>query len=182
METHEVVDILQIKKIRHKMLCDQLHDTYCRKNSDYGDSFGISFSELGPISALTRMFDKFNRLKALMGHNQNEQQVNDESIADTLMDLANYCIMTCIEMERESAEGISIKPERNSGEWDYGLTPTMVHHTAVPQQSPQLSDNSITGHKPDELGKTICDNRTPVQSGRKYVRNKDKSRSMERSM
>jgi hypothetical protein len=42
-----------------------------------------------------RLEDKLNRLKSLT--RSGDQQVNDESIDDTLMDLANYAIMTIVE-------------------------------------------------------------------------------------
>ena len=48
------------------------------------------------VSAVTRITDKTNRLQSLC---VNQQKVKDESIKDTLMDLANYAIMTLIEME-----------------------------------------------------------------------------------
>lgn len=87
------------KYIRHKEICEVLNKTYEAKNTAYGDAFGKTFNELGIISALTRMTDKFNRIKALaLGAKNN---VADEGIKDTLMDLANYCIMTLIEMEGE---------------------------------------------------------------------------------
>lgn len=82
---------------RHKMLCDKIHSLYKKKNHDYGDSFGRSFLDYGPIAGLIRMEDKFNRLKTLV--RGAGQEVKDESIMDTLMDLANYAIMTLLEME-----------------------------------------------------------------------------------
>ena len=71
--------------------------TYFNKNTAYGDSFSNTFQELGIISALTRMQDKWNRIKALATGTENK--VTDEALEDTLRDLANYCIMTLIEME-----------------------------------------------------------------------------------
>ncbi len=50
---------------RHEDLCRLLNETYRAKNEAYGDSFGRTFRELGIISAVTRMYDKFNRVKAL---------------------------------------------------------------------------------------------------------------------
>ena len=47
--------------------------------------------------ARIRLGDKFNRFKTLS--RGGEQKVNDESIRDTLIDLANYAIMTVVEME-----------------------------------------------------------------------------------
>ena len=44
-----------------------------------------------------RLGDKFSRFKTLT--QSGGQQVADESIRDTLMDLANYAIMTILEME-----------------------------------------------------------------------------------
>lgn len=82
---------------RHKELCDKIHSLYKKKNHDYGDSFGQSFRDFGPLAGLIRMEDKFNRLKTLV--RGEDQQVEDESIMDTLMDLANYAIMTLLEME-----------------------------------------------------------------------------------
>jgi hypothetical protein len=76
-----------------------LNEIYIKKNKAYGDSFGQTFSELGIISALTRICDKFNRIKSLATGTKNE--VIDESINDTLLDMANYCIMTLIELEKQ---------------------------------------------------------------------------------
>lgn len=75
---------------------------YQKKNWDYGDSFGKSFHEWGMPMACIRLTDKLNRLCALT-KNQG-QQVQDESIEDTLMDLANYSIMTLIEINIKKEE------------------------------------------------------------------------------
>lgn len=73
-------------------LTNEMNELYRKKNADYGNSFDISLNKYGMIAALTRMSDKFNRLETLI-LNKN-QQVSDEKIEDTLMDLASYCIMT----------------------------------------------------------------------------------------
>lgn len=85
------------KMTRHKAICDGIHDLYERKNHDYGDSFGQSFRDHGILAGVIRIEDKFNRLKTLAGGS--EQKVQDESIRDTLRDMANYAIMTLLEME-----------------------------------------------------------------------------------
>lgn len=85
------------KYTRHQQLCQELNVTYKAKNTAYGDAFGKTFQELGIISAVTRMYDKFNRIKALSTGAENK--VADEGMKDTLKDLANYCLMTLIEME-----------------------------------------------------------------------------------
>lgn len=87
----------------HSELCSHLTDIYAKKNSDYDDSFGKSFKEYGMAMPCIRLEDKLNRLKALTVKNK-DRQVSDESIEDTLMDLANYAIMTLIELSLEKEE------------------------------------------------------------------------------
>jgi hypothetical protein len=85
---------------RHKEICEKLNRIYVAKNTDYGDSFGKCFQELGIISAVTRMSDKMSRIKSLAVNTT--RAVEDEKLTDTLLDLANYCIMTIIEIEGDS--------------------------------------------------------------------------------
>ena len=78
-------------------LTEQLIETYKAKNKDYGDSFADSFREFGITSAVVRMNDKMNRIKSLS--KGEDRQVKDESLIDSLMDLANYALMTVIELD-----------------------------------------------------------------------------------
>ncbi len=81
----------------HDDICNALTNLYERKNHDYGDSFAKSFAEYGMAMPCIRLEDKLNRLKALTRSKQ--QMVDDERMEDTLMDLANYAIMTLVEMK-----------------------------------------------------------------------------------
>lgn len=83
---------------RHMAICKDLNGVYERKNHDYGDSFHDTFVEEGMAMARIRLSDKLNRFKKLSKAGS-EQKVNDESIRDTLLDLANYAIMTVMEMD-----------------------------------------------------------------------------------
>lgn len=83
-----------IKVTAHAEICQDLTALYERKNHDYGDSFGKGFREYGMVMPVIRLEDKLNRLKALL---KDDAMVKDESIDDTLMDIANYAIMTLIE-------------------------------------------------------------------------------------
>ena len=82
------------KECIHWTICRDLHDTYKAKNADYGDSFAQVRCKY-PNAILIRLNDKLNRLETLM--NGAEQHVSDESVEDTLLDLANYCIMELVE-------------------------------------------------------------------------------------
>lgn len=82
---------------QHKKLCEEMNALYAKKNHDYGDSFHLSFVEEGMAMARIRLGDKFNRFKVLS--RSDKQEVTDESIKDTLIDLANYAIMFVMELE-----------------------------------------------------------------------------------
>ena len=77
--------------ISFNTLLDQIKDTHERKNHDYGDSFTKSMDEFGMTAAAIRLTDKLSRFKALIN---SEAKVKDESIEDTLLDMASYAIMT----------------------------------------------------------------------------------------
>jgi hypothetical protein len=68
-------------------------ETLERKNHDYGDSFGKLYRKFGDLSAIIRLTDKLERYESLI---TKKQQVTDESINDTLMDLAGYAILTIV--------------------------------------------------------------------------------------
>ena len=90
---------IEPKVARHCAICQKLNQVYKAKNHDYGDSFGDTYKKLGIISAVTRLSDKMNRLMSLaVSH---DAQVKDEKIEDTLLDMANYAIMTLIELGYE---------------------------------------------------------------------------------
>lgn len=100
---NKIVDAnnLSDKILKHFEICEQLNDIYRKKNHDYGDSFGKLRNEL-PSAILVRVYDKYSRLKTLL--QGADRQVTDESIDDTLMDLANYCIMELVERGRNEHE------------------------------------------------------------------------------
>lgn len=85
----------------HEAICKELTDIYVRKNADYGNSFSEQYQEYGLISSAIRLDDKVRRLKQLVN---SESQVKNESVKDTLIDLANYAIMTVMEMEDSKME------------------------------------------------------------------------------
>lgn len=81
-------------------------ELYAKKNHDYGNSFDEGCAKLGSAYPLSRILDKTNRLIACMGKEET-MQVN-ETIEDTLKDLACYSIMTLSYLKRNN-NGNSIK-------------------------------------------------------------------------
>ena len=99
----------RIERIRKRM--EQRLETYARKNELYGDSFNKTFKAYGPVSALSRIRDKVDRAETLILNP--EIDPNNESLIDTLMDLANYCDMTIEALEAdEEAPKPKNKPKR----------------------------------------------------------------------
>lgn len=75
-----------------KDIVDRMALIYEMKNNDYGDSTTDTYNRYGDISFLTRLRDKLNRLDSLLVDN-NTQQVQDEKVEDTILDLANYAVI-----------------------------------------------------------------------------------------
>lgn len=86
----------------HAKLCEQIHETCVAKNKDYGSSAHDSYEQFGMISYIIRLNDKLNRLKSLT--KGEKQLVNDESIEDTLLDMANYCLLAITDLKYEQFE------------------------------------------------------------------------------
>lgn len=83
----------------HKEICEKMHETYKAKNADYGDSFSKVRAEY-PEAICIRLSDKLERLKTLIKNDG--QQVKDESIEDTLLDIANYAVMELLERRSDN--------------------------------------------------------------------------------
>lgn len=75
--------------------------TYAAKNHDYGNSFEQSCNKFGIIASVVRLGDKMNRIESLA---IKKAEVKDESIKDTLLDMANYAIMTVMWLNTQSKE------------------------------------------------------------------------------
>ena len=91
--------IREVKKIMttFKDILNKMYEIYERKNADYGNSFSKSYEEFGLVSPVIRLSDKVERLKTLCNK---EAQVKDESIIDTLIDIAVYAVLTVLEIKK----------------------------------------------------------------------------------
>lgn len=84
----------------------EMSELHAKKNADYGNAFGKRFERLegrrkgaGLENAVSRIGDKYERLENLAYGN--EAQVKDESIRETLIDLACYAVMTIEEIDKK---------------------------------------------------------------------------------
>lgn len=78
---------------------------YLAKNKDYGSSFDKSLDKFGEVAYEVRAYDKINRFKQLIG---NENEVKDESIRDTVLDLWNYSIMFIMWGDCRNSRGVRL--------------------------------------------------------------------------
>ena len=81
---------------------DHQYDVFCRKNSDYGNSFEKSLDTFGLVAGIVRMSDKFERLVSLNDPNK-DAQIASESLVDTLEDLSNYAAMAACWLKGKKA-------------------------------------------------------------------------------
>ena len=84
-------------------ITSRMHEIYVKKNADYGSSFDEQFDEYGMTSAVIRLSDKLKRLKQLT--KTGTANVKDESMEDTLMDLANYSILAIMQLRKRRLLG-----------------------------------------------------------------------------
>lgn len=87
-----------MKKELYNSIISQMSKTYEAKNADYGDSVGDTYNKFGDVSFLTRITDKYNRILSLSDKGECGE-VKDESLDDTILDLANYCVLWLVERE-----------------------------------------------------------------------------------
>ena len=90
------------KAQKHIEICKKLNEIYIKKNHDYGDSFSESYGKYGAVMPIIRLEDKLNRFRNLVMNGNAE--IKSESMKDTLLDLANYAIMTVIEIENREGK------------------------------------------------------------------------------
>lgn len=93
-----MTDITSLKVQEFKDTVGRMTEIFIAKNHDYGDSFSESVQELGPVAGFSVIMHKFNRLKNII--KGTHPLVEGESMEDTLLDMANYCIMLKIELAK----------------------------------------------------------------------------------
>lgn len=76
-----------------KSIIEEMLETYKKKNHDYGSSFETLCDKFGLLAAAIPLNNKVERINSLITKKENKV---DESIEDSLKDLANYAIMTLI--------------------------------------------------------------------------------------
>lgn len=128
----------KVKEFR--AIVNKMADTYEKKNSNYGDSFGKLFEELGAVSGLVPLYNKLHRATSLINGDEN----HFESLEDTLIDMACYAIMNVIEMRNKQQDS---KVDSTSGK---SLSLTDNYWTVMPYNPNDYTGGSITYTNPCE--------------------------------
>ena len=89
---------------KFESICKELITLQKAKNADYGNSFSKSVQKFGLTAALIPITNKVNRLNQLV--KSDSAKVKDESVDDTLRDLACYAIMTLVERKQPTLNDI----------------------------------------------------------------------------
>lgn len=74
----------------YNSILDNMRETFEKKNHDYGDSTQKLYEQFKE-SYFIRIADKFNRINTLLTNNDDPKV--DEKLEDTILDLANYCVL-----------------------------------------------------------------------------------------
>lgn len=85
---------------RFKSLQNKCFAIFEAKNKDYGNSYQSTYDKFGPVACSIRLSDKLERFITLTKGDVDAEV--DESIEDTLLDMANYALLTIIAMENGS--------------------------------------------------------------------------------
>ena len=78
---------------------DEMKELHAKKDKDYGSAFHKSFEEFGVTAGVVRLNDKMERVKSLVKNGKAE--VKDESLLDSLKDMASYAVMLYVELKNK---------------------------------------------------------------------------------
>lgn len=84
-------EVVALRDQQNKML-----NLMAKKNADYGNAFNLGCNDLGIFYGLARIYDKAKRVIKLtsdVANGKTKPNVVDETLYDTIQDLANYCNM-----------------------------------------------------------------------------------------
>ena len=98
------INIKEVNKITFEDILTQMLSTYKAKNADYGNSFDKTLNEFGLVASVVRLNDKMERIKSLI---KSDAKVLDEKIEDTLLDMANYAVLTLLWLRNKDSDIVS---------------------------------------------------------------------------
>lgn len=118
----------------------EMCDTFKSKNADYGNSFSQLYQEFGDngiITAAVQISHKYHRFMNLI---KGAPAKVNESLRDTLLDLANYCVLTVMELDKAEERKTGLTSASNPHDSAFAVT-----YRTTPQfdYSKYISDDTI---------------------------------------
>lgn len=98
----------------HASWCAQANEVFRKKNADYGDSYAQMRKRYPNVIGM-KLWEKVNRLCTVLDSSSGPQ-VTDESVEDTLMDIANYALMELTERTLDKSADKIMKEVTNDGD------------------------------------------------------------------
>ena len=129
-----------------------LANMYAKKNTDYGDSFGKLYDDLGPTAGLVPLYNKLHRITSVIKNNN----TNFESLEDSFKDLACYAIMNLIEIEAQKDKkccGAAALPEYVECE-TYRANKGKVDAVFLKEECFECKHTSCPYHRPSYINLT----------------------------
>lgn len=152
MNPYNVTESIEYKTL--KRLQEHNLDVFVKKNHDYGDSFFKVWNKMGDdaiLSAYSRISDKYNRFEhyALSLRHEEGLMVGDESIIDTLVDMANYCLMTAVAIDMSRSKNSTPETDlQESLKSQYATAPVSGKHVEFVADDP-ISNNILMSNAPN---------------------------------
>lgn len=118
----------------------EMRDTFKSKNADYGNSFSQLYQEFGDngiITAAVQISHKYHRFMNLI---KGAPAKVNESLRDTLLDLANYCILTVMELDKAEERKTGLTSASNPHDSASAVT---YRTTSQLDYSKYISDDTI---------------------------------------
>ena len=91
---------------------NKLKETFLKKNHDYGSSVKKNYDKFeaygkneGLKYVFGRIAEKHDRLENLI-YGDHTNQVTDESVEDTLLDMANYAILAAVSIQEHKTNSV----------------------------------------------------------------------------
>ena len=103
-EYNGIVGKFASQQEKQRRLFIEKHAHYGKSNILDGDSGDTNNIDESLRALYVRMRDKFNRFKVLIDRGVRSENFSDESLEDTLNDLANYCNISIIVSEGKWTE------------------------------------------------------------------------------
>ena len=118
----------------------ELCDTFKSKNADYGNSFSQLYQEFGDNGIITAAVQISHKYHRFMNLAKGIPTKVNESLRDTLLDLANYCILTVMELDKAMESKTSLTSTSDSKD-----SASAVTYRTTPQfdYSKYISDDTI---------------------------------------